>query len=126
MTMARTKVLIVEDEMLIALQLRQSLAKAGFEVCGSVGDGETAIERSRKSLPDVILMDIRLSGEMDGIEAARRILEFSKVVLIFTTGHTDAALRARAEALKPAAFLIKPVEIQKLAGAIASSLATRI
>jgi CheY-like chemotaxis protein len=124
--MDRTKILIVEDEGLIALQLSMMLGRAGFEVCEPVGLGEDAIEHSREERPDVILMDIRLRGEMDGIEAARQIGGFSRAKIIFTTGHADPETRARAEALRPAAFLVKPVAIRSIETAIAGDAAQSI
>ena len=108
------KFLIVEDEMLISLQLKRSLIRAGYEVCGAVGSGEQAIATARQCSPDVILMDIGLLGAMDGIEAARQITAFLPVVLIFTTGYPDQALRERAAALNPAGYLIKPVYIEQI------------
>jgi DNA-binding NarL/FixJ family response regulator len=112
--MDRLKLLIVEDEALIALQLKMKLRRAGFDVCESAVSGAEAITLSRSEKPDVILMDIRLAGEMDGIEAARQIGGFSPARIIFTTGNPDSATKTRAMDLKPAAFLIKPVEVHSI------------
>jgi CheY-like chemotaxis protein len=108
------KFLIVEDETLIAYQLKKSLTRAGYEVCGTVGVGEQAVELARKERPDVILMDIRLLGAMDGIETARQIRTFLSAALIFTTGYMAPELKARASALQPIAYLSKPVDVQEI------------
>jgi len=112
--MKQLKILIVEDEALIALQLEFSLVHAGYEVCGIAGQGEHAIQATREKNPDVILMDIRLPGRMDGIEAAQQIGAFSPAVVIFTTGYADLGLKQRAMALNPAAYLTKPVAIHQI------------
>jgi len=119
--MPKTKILIVEDESLIALQLRLMLDRAGYEVCEPVGRGEDAIDLARAEKPDVILMDISLGGDMDGIETALRIADFSSALVIFTTGHSDPGMRDRAQALNPAAYLIKPIEIRSIQSAIKDS-----
>ena len=118
--MRRYKFLIVEDEMLIALQIKNSLVRAGYQVCGLAVSGEQAIEVARAEAPDVILMDIRLLGVMDGIEAAQQIASFLTFTLIFTTGYPDPALRERAFLLNPAAYLIKPVDIYQIKAALPS------
>ena len=112
--MKKKSILIVEDEVMIALQMKMNLLKEGFEVFDPLGRGEDAIDFVRRKNPDVILMDIRLLGEMDGIETARRIGEFSSAKIVFVTGHSDPDTQASALALKPAAFLVKPVEIDNL------------
>ncbi len=122
--MKKLKILIVEDESLIALALRMSLIEAGYEVCEMVASGEQAIESARKEDPDVVLMDTRLTGDMDGIEAARQISAFSSALIIFTTGYQDSNLRGQAMALDPAAYLIKPVEICEIEEAIRSARKT--
>jgi DNA-binding NarL/FixJ family response regulator len=112
--MNKIKVLIVEDEALIALQLKMSLKQAGYELCEPVARGEDAIAIARQEKPDVILMDIRLIGDMNGIEAARQIVTFSSAKIIFTTGHSDASLKAHAMELNPTAYLVKPIEISSI------------
>jgi DNA-binding NarL/FixJ family response regulator len=106
--------LIVEDEALIAMNLKTGLLRAGHRVCGVAGKAEQAVEMARREHPDVILMDIRLLGETDGIEAARQIATFSSAPVIFTTGYSNPALKERAMALKPAAYLVKPVDVRQI------------
>lgn len=119
--MRKTRILVVEDEAIIALHLTRKLAGAGFDICGSTGSGEDAVSMARTLEPDVVLMDINLIGEMDGIEAARNIGAFSRARIIFTTGHPDPEMRARAMSLNPAAYLDKPVEIGSIESAIRQS-----
>ncbi len=119
--MKKVKILIVEDEALIALQLKMKLSQIGYDVCEPTGRGEDAIAMTHRENPDVILMDIRLLGEMDGIETARRIIGFSRAKIIFMTGLSDPEMKALAMALNPAAYLDKPVEIRKIQSVIQDS-----
>lgn len=112
--MAKLKILIVEDEVLIALPLKAGLNRAGYDVYGPVASGEEAIASTQKENPDVILMDIRLIGSMDGIEAAQHIGAFSPAKVIFTTGYQESRLKDRALAIKPLAYLIKPIEVHAI------------
>ncbi len=108
--MQKTKILIIEDEALVAITLKRGLQRAGYEVCGVAATGEEAVEIARKEAPHVMIVDIHLMGEVDGLEAARQIKTFSSANLIFTTGYQDADLKASALALHPLAYLLKPVE----------------
>ena len=107
--MEKLKILIVEDEVLVAIQLKMGLTRAGYVVVGVAASGEEAIESAKKDNPDVVVMDIRLIGAMDGIEAARQIGRFSSARIIFTTGYQEQSLKERAMVLKPAAYLDKPI-----------------
>ncbi len=120
--MREFKVLIAEDEFLIALDLQQNLRRSFFNVCGTAAEGKEVVEMAKSSDPDIILMDINLMGDIDGIEAARQISEFSSALIIFTTGYQDMGLRERAMALKPAAYLIKPIRIKEIEAIITSTL----
>jgi two-component system, response regulator PdtaR len=112
--MGKTVILIVEDEFLIAQSLKFDLIRAGYEVRESVSSGTDAIARAREEIPDVMLMDIGLRGDMDGIEAARRIREFSSVVIIFMTGYQDSDLGDRTMAIHPAGILHKPIRLRDI------------
>ena len=119
--MKQIKILIVEDEAVTARLLKLSLQRMGYTVCEPAATAEAAIATAGQEQPDVILMDIRLAGEMDGIEAARRIALLCDVSIIFMTGYSDRETRERAQALNPAAYLVKPVtpaEIEPLIGAL--------
>jgi len=112
--MKKLKLLIVEDETLVAISLRKSLVRLGYEVGEIAATGEQAIQFAREQTPDAILMDIRLLGKMDGIEAARQIGSFLPAPIIFTTGYSDPDLKARAMALKPTAYLVKPIDARQI------------
>lgn len=108
------KVLIVEDEMIIALMIEKMIINLGHTVIDKVTTGEAAIEVAGKSSPDIILMDIRLQGELDGIEAMEKIREHSEVPVIFITGNSDESYRKRVEKTDPLDFLTKPISLNDL------------
>lgn len=83
------KVLIVEDNFILSMVEERLLSKLGHEVVGKVASGEEAVELFRKLQPDLIIMDISLSGEMDGIEATQKIREHSNVPVLFVSGNSD-------------------------------------
>ena len=108
------RILVVEDEILIAMCLEMELIKAGYEVCSRVTNGEEAIVLATQDAPDLILMDIRLADDIDGIEAARTILASSQIPIIFMTGYPDKEHAERAKQLNPLGYFIKPVRIHDL------------
>lgn len=108
------KILIVEDEIMIAECLKMQLEDEGYNVCGNFTTGEEAVAFVQETKPDVILMDINLVGEIDGIEAAQLITEKSRIPIIFMTGYEEPEIVERAQKVNPVAFLIKPVEIWDL------------
>jgi CheY-like chemotaxis protein len=115
------RVLIVEDELLVAWHLEALAREQHLEVCGLVPDGDGAIEQAVDLDVDLILMDIRLAGRMDGIEAARRIREQRDTPIIFVTAHGDPATRAQIEQVLPGTpVLAKPITADRLKQAIAS------
>jgi CheY-like chemotaxis protein len=105
-------VLIVEDEAVTALMLEQMLRKQGYSIAGVEQAGETAVDTANREHPDVILMDIRLKGEMDGIAAAAALAGRSPI--IFMSAFTDRPTIERAEALHPLAILEKPLNLDDL------------
>lgn len=108
-------ILIVEDDMIISLVLEKMVMRLGYEVVGRVTTGEKAIEEAGRLNPDVILMDIRLNGEIDGIEAMSTIQQTLDIPAIYITGNTDQVHRRRAEATDYIDYLIKPVDLNVLA-----------
>ena len=116
----KISILIVEDEFIIALRMKMELSKMGFIICDTIAKGENAVDFVKIKNPDIVLMDINLQGEMDGIEAAEKILSFSTSAIIFVTGYPDEELRLRAEKLIPAGYFIKPVNIDKIVSVINS------
>ncbi len=108
MTTPQKKILIVEDEVLVAMMLARKLEGQGFEVCDVVGTGEEAIAANEKHAPGAILMDVSLGSEMDGIEAGIMIRDESSVPIVFFTGYyQDKKLLRRAEAAQPLGVLDK-------------------
>ena len=118
---ASPRVLIVEDELLVAWHLESLAREQHLDVCGLVPDGDGAIEQAVDLDVDLILMDIRLAGRMDGIEAARRIRDQRNTPIIFITAHGDPATRAKIEQVVPGTpVLAKPITAERLKEAIAS------
>lgn len=110
----RPRVLIVEDQVLIALSLAADLAAMACEVVGRAPSGDAAVEMARRHAPDIVVIDLHLIGSMDGVEAAARIKSECAACLIFVTAHAEGPDRARMEALKPVAILGKPYHPSEL------------
>jgi CheY-like chemotaxis protein len=108
------KVLIVEDDLILSLLYENYMDKLGFITEGELVYGKTAIEAAKESEPDLILMDISLEGEMDGIEAMMEIRKFSSVPVIYITGNSDRVHQERAKQTDYADYLIKPIEFNEL------------
>jgi DNA-binding LytR/AlgR family response regulator len=109
------KVLIVEDEILVATDIEESLESLGYSVQGVVDSGLKAIEAVEKQLPDLILMDINLKGEMTGIEAAKKITQKHDVPIIYLTANADIETVNQAKVALPYGYIIKPftdIELQ--------------
>ncbi len=102
------QILIVEDDMLIAANLSLQLTKLGYDIGGIVSKGEDAIAHVKQNKPDIVLMDINLKGEIDGIETALAIHEQKEVPIIYLTANNDDATFSRAKATHPYAFISKP------------------
>ncbi len=102
------KILIVEDESIVALDLSRRLVKMGYEVLGTAARGEKAIKMAEETGPDLILMDIRIKGDMDGIEVAERVKQIASVPIIFLTAYAEDTTLDRAKATKPYGYLLKP------------------
>lgn len=115
-------VLIVEDEVLVGMMLAKKIEGYGFTVCDVVGTGEEAVVAAERSVPGVILMDVSLGGEMDGIEAAGLIRERLGVPVIFFTGyHQDRSLMERAKEVQALAVLDKLGPVEDIIAAIESA-----
>jgi PAS domain S-box-containing protein len=112
--MIRPSILIVEDEAIVAADLAVKLERFGYDVAGTVGSGEEAVELARERHPSLVLLDIRLAGQMDGIAAARAIQRDRDTPVVFLTAHSDTTTINRAKGADPFAYLIKPFEDQEL------------
>lgn len=103
----KKKILIVEDEILIGMMLTENMKDFGFIPCEIATSAEEALEAVKTESPDAILMDISLSGTIDGIETAKRIKQKTDIPILFFTGYQDAQLLERASATNPSAILDK-------------------
>ncbi len=112
------KILIVEDEMIIGANISLQLSKLGYEVNGIVPRGEEALVNIEQNKPDIVLMDIQLKGEMDGIETAQRMQKDYDIPIIYLTANTDEEHFNRAKATNPHAFISKPFKKLDLQHAI--------
>jgi len=113
-SMFNTKILIVEDESIEASGIQLSLEKVGYIVCGIAATGEDAIGKVKLLTPDLIIMDIFLKGEMDGIEAAAIIKKDFNIPVIYLTAHSDDEALKRAKVTIPYGFIIKPYNQREL------------
>lgn len=105
---------VVEDESLIALDLRERLRKLRYQVCAVSASGEEAVERVGEFHPDLVLMDIRLKGEMDGIDAARAIRDRHDIPVVFLTAYAEEKTLERARITEPYGYVLKPVQDREL------------
>jgi len=120
--MSDTSILIVEDEAIIAADLAGKLRRLGYTVVGSTAAGKEALTLTAERHPSLVLMDIRLAGEMDGIEAAERIRRQYDVPVVYLTAHSDRATIQRAKLTEPFGFILKPFEERELESHIEMAL----
>lgn len=108
------KILIVEDEAIIALMLKKRLTSLNYNVIAIARTGIDAIEKAKEHSPDFIIMDVKINGEMTGIDAAREIKKFSDVPVIFTTGNSNINFNNEFKNFKGIEVLIKPIDFERL------------
>jgi len=118
-------IVIAEDEGVVAMDLEFLLKRAGYQVLAIVVSGEDVIDQVGKLRPDLVLMDIGLLGEIDGIEAARVVQERFGAVVVYLTAHTDADTFRRAESTGPLGYLAKPFEEGALRATLVTALGGR-
>lgn len=116
------RILVVEDERIVAEDLQQTLRGLGYTVCGSAASGERALEVAVAARPDLVLMDVRLEGHMDGIEAADLLRERLDVPVVFLTAHADEVTVQRAAEVAPYGYVIKPFEERELYATVTLAL----
>lgn len=120
--MAKARILVVEDENIISLEIQERLKTMGHAVCGAASTGEEAIKQASDTHPDLVLMDIMLKGTVDGIEAAGHIKDVLPVPVIYLTAYADNKTLERARVTEPHGYLIKPFEDRELYAAIEMAL----
>lgn len=122
MTMSGYSILVVEDEFIVAYELKVALEGMGYTVCAMVSSGEEAIDCAEREKPDCVLMDVSLKGEMDGIEAARHIRSKLGIRTAFLSGYPAEEMMTRAADVRPIGFFVKPLEYEKLETTLARFL----
>ncbi|HEX2834777.1 MAG TPA: response regulator [Thermoanaerobaculia bacterium] len=112
--MAEIRILVVEDETIVAMDIADGLRRLGYVVTGIAGTGASAIDLARRSPPDLVLMDVKLKGPMDGVEAARRLREEHGMPIVFLTAYGDPATVERTRSTAPYGYLLKPFDEKDL------------
>lgn len=112
------RILIVEDDAIISLLLEKRLQRFGYEVAAVVDTGVDAVNYIKQESVNLVLMDIMLFGEMNGIEAINQVRKFSDVPVIYLTGNADASIKKQAMDTNPREYMIKPIDFIKLNKAI--------
>ena len=108
------RLLIVEDEFIVMSDLQARLSNLGYEIAGQADTGAGAISSAASTNPDLVLMDIRLKGEMDGIAAAEQIRSGLKLPVIFLTAYADESTLQRAKEAEPYGYILKPFDLDIL------------
>ena len=112
--MTKALILVVEDEAIVAMDLRDRLTQLGYQVAGAVATGEEAIAKANELRPDLVLMDIHLRSTMDGITAADEIRRRSAIPVVYLTAHSDEATLQRAKVTEPFGYILKPFEDREI------------
>ena len=119
---SKAKILIVEDESLVALNIENRLLDLGYEIADVVATGEEAIAAATASQPDLVLMDVKLTGEIDGIQAAEAIRDRCNIPVIYLTAYGDEETLQRAKVTEPYGYIIKPFDAKELCSNVEISL----
>ncbi len=112
--MEKKIIIVVEAEALIAKDIKNSLVKSGYSVPSVVATGEKAVAESEKYCPNLVLMDIKLKGEMNGIDAAKIIKEKFDIPVVFLTAYADDSILQEAKASEPYGYIVKPFQDKEL------------
>jgi two-component system, response regulator PdtaR len=116
--MANTQILIVEDERIVAVELRRRLIRLGYGVSGTASSGQEAIDKAHLLHPDLVLMDVGLTGPMTGLEAGEAIRAHLQIPIVYMTGHAESALPE-----EPRFYVQKPLNEAALRTTLARALA---
>jgi CheY-like chemotaxis protein len=124
--MSRTRILIVEDEPIVSRDIQDTIVSFGYEVAATASSGEEAVKKAAEWTPDLVLMDIVLKGNMDGVEAAACIQAQRNVLVVYMSAHSEIEILDRAKLTCPYGYVMKPFTERELAMAIEVTLARRI
>ena len=117
-----SKILVVDDEAIIILQLEKRLSAMGYTVAGMAASGEDAVDMARHILPDLVLMDIVMPGKMNGIEAAKIITGELDIPVVFVTSYADDSIIEKAKSVRPYGYIVKPFNELEIKAAIEVAL----
>jgi len=117
-----SKILVVDDEAIITMQLEERLSIMGYNVAGMAASGEEGIEKARKFQPDLVLMDIVMPGKLNGIEAAKIITTELDIPVVFVTAYADDAIIEKAKSVRPYGYIVKPFNELEIKAAIEVAL----
>lgn len=112
--MVEGRILVVEDEHIVAMGIKKMLKSLGYTVTGVASSGEDAISKAESTFPDVVLMDIMLKGDIDGVEAAKEIRERFDIPVVYLTAYSDNNILERAKRTEPFGYIIKPFDEKDL------------
>jgi CheY-like chemotaxis protein len=116
------KILIVENEQIVALDIARNLKSFGYEIAGMATTGESALKLTSEENPDLILMDIKIDGGMDGIQTVKKIQSEHNIPIIYLSAFSDEKTLERAKLTEPHGFLLKPFERKELRATIETAL----
>lgn len=116
------RILVVEDEHIVAMGIKKMLKNLGYTVTGVASSGKDAISKAESTFPDVVLMDIMLKGDMDGVEAAKEIRERFDVPVVYLTAYSDNKILERAKKTEPFGYIVKPFDEKDLHSSIEVAL----
>ena len=120
--MAEGRILVVEDEHIVAMGIKKMLKSLGYQVTGIASTGEDAISKAESTFPDLVLMDIMLKGNIDGIEAAREIITRFGLPVVYLSAYSDSQILERAKQTGPFGYIVKPFEERDLHSSIEVAL----
>jgi CheY-like chemotaxis protein len=118
----KEKIMLVEDELITAMDIRRMLERVGYHVMATISSGEEAVSRARDIHPDLIIMDIFLSQDMDGIEASDLITKEFDVPVIFLTANADTSTLKRADQIRHYGYLLKPIKLSDLNSIVTTAI----
>jgi two-component system, response regulator PdtaR len=116
------RILLVEDDFLVSMEMETGLEEAGYEVAGIAATAEDAVALAAERSPALVVMDIRLAGDRDGVDAALEIYRTLGIRSIFASAHGDAQIRARAAEAQPLGWVAKPYRVETLLKAVEEAL----